>query len=82
MVNKFQEQHMQALNKMAAKEKLPTVGEILDALSGIDRNVEISLSFLPIEGGHRGPNAANVPFRVDPVEDADGKMVFVHLTES
>ena len=66
------------------KEFMPfikTVGELQDALSKLDRGLEINLAFLPIEGGHRGPGAINVPFTVEVVEDDGDRPILVHLLE-
>lgn len=31
---------------------------------------EVRLRFLPVEGGHRGPDVDDVPFSIDPVPEA------------
>ena len=81
MSEDFQKRHMKGIVALIENEKLMTVGQLQDALAGIDRDIEISLSFLPVEGGHRGPNVFGVPFIVDPVMDDAGKIITVHLTE-
>jgi hypothetical protein len=62
--------------------ELMTVGALIAALGKFDPQTPISLRFLPIEGGHRGPDADNVPFSIDPVEDDSDKVIFVCLTEA
>ena len=63
---------------------IKTVGDLQDALAKLDRDLEINLAFLPIEGGHRGPGAINVPFTVEVVEvveDDGDRPILVHLLE-
>jgi hypothetical protein len=79
-IGRLAELELQAAND--TKEKLMTVGQLQDALAGIDRDIEISLSFLPVEGGHRGADALNVPFIVWPVEDPNEKIIAVRLIEN
>lgn len=62
--------------------ELMTVGDLLMALRDIDPATEISLRFLPVEGGHRGPDVADVPFSVDLVDDGADKVLCVYLTEA
>ena len=50
--------------------------------SGVPGDVEVSLAFLPIEGGHREPGAFGIPFVVDPVIDDKDTVFAVHLTEN
>ncbi len=50
--------------------------------SGVPGDVEVSLAFLPVEGGHREPGTFGIPFVVDPVADDKDTVLAVHLTEN
>lgn len=62
-------------------QAIKTIGDLQDAIAALDRNFEINLSFLPVEGGHRGPGANNVPFCVEVVTDENDRPFLVHLVE-
>lgn len=57
------------------------MGELIDSLVKLDRSMEVSLSFLPVEGGHHGPGMFDIPFSVNLNEDDFGKVVHVSLIE-
>jgi len=58
-----------------------TAGEVVKVLSKVDPSTPVGMSFLPIEGGHHGAGAINVPFTIDPVTDAKNNVVGFHFTE-
>ena len=50
--------------------------------SGVSGDVEVSLAFLPTEGGHREPGGFGIPFVVDPITDGNAAVFAVHLMEN
>jgi hypothetical protein len=66
----------------ASRHELMTVGDLIATLAKLDQTAPVALGFLPLEGGHRGADAFEVPFSVDAIEDEGGKLVLVCLTEA